>query len=359
MQDKSKLLLSVLGVSVAILLIMIMDGIFAGTEEQLTVYINKTPVQVFVMQDGVENMHMAMTFFPSDYKEAAEKIKGVKKAVAVTYMGSDVKVKHVDIPVYLIGWEQKENIGGPWSMVKGKKKVNKGEVIIDEVIARKHGLKLGNILTILGKKLEIVGTTEGTFSMVSSIFFINPDDFAQKVPPNTISFLLVQTEKSADVTQVTERINDKLKLAHALTKGEFAASERNIARKMGVEVIAIMTFISFLAAIGVVAISIYSLTMEKIRDFGVLKAIGANKSRLYSLVISQALISTLLAVLVGTVLSFGLAQLLQVLASEVLIIIKAATFFKALIIAVVVGIIAAYLPVRQIAGIDPAIVFKS
>ncbi len=358
-QDKNKLLLSILGVAVAILLILIMEGIFAGTEEQLTVYINKTPAQIYVMQDGVENMHMAMSFFPSAYEKQVENVKGVKKAVPVDYLGSNVKVKHVQIPVYLIGWDQKENIGGPWTMVEGKSKIAKNEVIIDKVIAKKHDLKIGDNLVILGKKLKIAGTTEGTFSMISSIFFVNRDVFRGNIPPQTTSFLLVQTKPGADVNRVKTRINKELKLAHALTKKEFEISERAIAKKMGVDIISVMTFISLLAAIGVVALSIYSATLEKIRDFGVLKAIGAGRNKLYLVVVSQALFSTVIAAFIGAALSIGLAQLLQILASEVLVIITLASFIRALIIAILIGIIAAYLPVRQIAKVDPVIVFKS
>lgn len=358
-QDKSKLLLSIFGVSLAILLILIMEGIFAGTEEQLTVYINKTPAQVYVLQNGVENMHMTMSFFPASYKKKIEKVKGVKKVVNIYYLGSSVKVKHIEIPVYLIGWDPKEDLGGPWAITEGKKFLTRDEVIIDKVIANNHDLKIGDKLDVLGKQLKIAGTTEGTFSMVSSILFLNKEAFKGKIPAQTTSFSLVQTQNGTNVNAIKKKINTKLKLAHALTRKEFESSEREIAKKMGIDIISVMTLISLLAAIGVVALSVYSVTFEKIRDFGVLKAIGAGKNKLYLIVISQALFSTIIAALIGVLFSLGIAQLLKLFASEVLVIITVASFVRAFIIAAFIGVIAAYLPVRQIAKVDPVIVFSN
>jgi len=357
-QDKGRLFLSVFGVAVAILLILFMEGILNGTAKQLTAYIDNADAQVFVAQDGVKNIHMAKSFIPASTEKEVESIKGVSEVAAINYLSIDLKLKNRSIFAYLIGWDQEKNLGGPWDMVEGKAKVEKDEVIIDKVVADKYGYKLGDKIEFLGKKFKIAGLAQGTFSMMSSTFFFEKNTFTDKLPPGTLSYLLVKTEKGAKAADVTKRINAKLSKAHAMTKARFSSSENKVTKKMGLELIYIMTSISIAAAIGVVALSIYSATLEKVRDFGILKAIGAGKGRLYAVVISQSLFSTLAAAVIGVLLSLGLTMLLKAVASEVSVIITLAGIEKALIIAVSVGVVAAYLPVRQIKNVDPVLVFK-
>ena len=63
-QNKIRLVISIGGVALALLLILSLDAIFTGVERQITAYINHSGADIFVSQSNVRNMHMAASSLP-------------------------------------------------------------------------------------------------------------------------------------------------------------------------------------------------------------------------------------------------------------------------------------------------------
>ena len=64
-QTKIRLLISVGGVALALLLILALDAIFTGVEKRLTAYIDNSGADIFVAQSEVRNLHMASSSLPA------------------------------------------------------------------------------------------------------------------------------------------------------------------------------------------------------------------------------------------------------------------------------------------------------
>lgn len=58
-QNKARLIISVGGVALALLLSLSLDAILEGIQRQVTTYIDHSDADIFVAQEGVRNMHMA------------------------------------------------------------------------------------------------------------------------------------------------------------------------------------------------------------------------------------------------------------------------------------------------------------
>jgi hypothetical protein len=65
-QDRRRVLLSTGGVAVALLLVLILGGIFAGAMRQLTGYIDRSGADLVVSQAGVTTMHMSASVLRPD-----------------------------------------------------------------------------------------------------------------------------------------------------------------------------------------------------------------------------------------------------------------------------------------------------
>jgi len=108
--------------------------------------------------------------------------------------------------------------------------------------------------------------------------------------------------------------------------------------------------------IAVVAQTIYAATMDHIREYGTLKAMGATNGYLYRVLIEQAVWSA--------VLGYGLAMLIShfiVQASEkggALILMPLSMKFGMLFLAVLMCITAALVSINKVTRIDPAMVFR-
>jgi len=108
--------------------------------------------------------------------------------------------------------------------------------------------------------------------------------------------------------------------------------------------------------VAVVAQTIYAATMDHIREYGTLKAIGATNRHLYRVLIEQAVWSA--------VLGYGFAMFLAhfiVQGSEkggALILVPLPMKIGMLFLAVFMCIVAALVSINKVTHIDPAMVFK-
>ena len=89
-----------------------------------------------------------------------------------------------------------------------------------------------------------------------------------------------------------------------------------------------------------------------------LKALGARNRDLYWTVLTQAILSVILGFLFGLVLTLLLARLVPILGANLLLEISLLSLLKVSGVSLVIAGISAMIPVRQIAGLDPAMVFR-
>ena len=194
-QNKVRLVISVGGVALALLLILSLDAIFTGVEQQVTAYIDSSGADIIVAQDGVRNMHMASSSLPNSIRMKVKSVPGVASVTPIWYLTNNVVYGDERNLAYIIGLPENATMGGPWKIFSGRGQVGKDEAIIDRTIAEQSGIKLGDEVEILGEKFEVVGLSEGTVSLVNSVAFISKNDFEDlRGSYDTFSFLLVKVD---------------------------------------------------------------------------------------------------------------------------------------------------------------------
>ena len=109
----------------------------------------------------------------------------------------------------------------------------------------------------------------------------------------------------------------------------------------------------------VIGLTTYTATIEKSRDFGVLKALGASGTYLYGIVITQSLIVGVLGSLLGLGVSAVAADLIQRRIPEFMTDLRWTDAGLVFAGAIVMAVLASWLPVRRINSIDPAMVFRA
>ena len=360
-EDRTRLAISVGGVALAILLILVMSGVFAGSEEHAVAYIKNQPAPLWLMQAGVENMHMASSLLPPETVARVRGIPGVANAVGVLYANAGVQVGDTLIFSYVFGVDPGILLGGPWSLAQGRTDLGPDEVVIDDVLADRNGLGMGDSVNILGYDLTIVGLSRGTFGIATSMIFVNKAALARLmgVSPDAASYVLVQPDPGGDVQSLAEELRRVAPEANLLSQTDFAASDKEMIRQMGVDVIRAMNTVAYAVGLLVIGLTIYTATVERAREYGVLKAIGAAPSQLLGLVFTQAFFSTALGCVLGLALSYGAAALVGRLFPEMLIIIRLSQLLRELPILVLITALAALLPVRRVMRLDPMMVFRA
>ena len=284
---------------------------------------------------------------------------GVAWVTPILYLSNMVVAGDERNLAYIIGLPEEAKAGIPWQISAGRSLPSKGEAIIDRNVAEKSGVVLGDKVKILGEEFEIAGLSEETSSLVNSIAFISLDDFAALRGGNdTVSFLLVQVDDGESPTIVAERIETLVGDVSAQTTQAFATQERQVVKDMSTDVITIMNLIGFLIGLAVMALTVYTATLSRRKEYGVLKALGAHNGHLYQAVLFQALFSVSIGFATGLTITFILAALIPILGLSMVLEVSGASLLKVGSLSLVIASLAAILPIRQIAGLDPAMVFR-
>jgi putative ABC transport system permease protein len=212
---------------------------------------------------------------------------------------------------------------------------------------------------ILGKKFTLVGLSEGTASLVNSVAFISLNDFASlRGSQDTVSFLLVKIEPGESPVDIAALIEAQVSQVTAETTTDFAANEKRVVKDMSTDVITIMNLVGFLIGLAVMALTVYTATLARLKEFGVLKAIGAKNNDLYRAVMAQAFLSIILGFSAGLLFTLLLSRLIPLLGINLVLVVSVSSLIKVGFVSLVIASFSAFLPIRQIAGLDPAMVFR-
>jgi putative ABC transport system permease protein len=161
-------------------------------------------------------------------------------------------------------------------------------------------------------------------------------------------------ENGGDQQYIIQRFK-RFSGVNVLTKQAMAANDLNLFAKVFSAPIRLMVAISFLVGTMMVGLIIYTATVERQREYGVIKAIGGRNRFLYQVVLAQAFFASFAGSTLGILLANGLAQWIMRVRPQFLIVFDPVDAGQALL----AGLgIAAIFPTRVVAQLAPAEVFR-
>ena len=174
----------------------------------------------------------------------------------------------------------------------------------------------------------------------------------------SVSFVLVKVKARISPEAVAARIEKEVPGVTAQSREAFATQERKIVKNMVTDLITTMNLVGFLVGLAVMALTVYIATLSRRQEYGILKAVGARNRYLYGTVLAQALSSVVLGFALAMTITFLLSVIIPSLGSDLALQISSASLLKVGVVSLVIAALSALLPIRQIAGLDPALVFK-
>jgi putative ABC transport system permease protein len=356
-QEKTRLALSIGGVALAIMLMLILDGFQVGMYQQITSYLEHSPGSVVVAQEGVGNLLGATSLLPLGATSQVQTVEGVAHAVPILSQFVILDLHGKKQPAYLVGYSP-ELGGGPWEIVEGRQPTTDEEMVFDRILARRHEIGVGDEVEVIDRTYRIVGLSGGTTSWMTSFFFLRKSAVEDLFrAPGATSFLLVEVQEGESSEAVRDRISG-LAGVEALLKSEMEANDSRLFAKFFSAPVRLMTGIAFLIGVLVVGLVIFTATVERQREYGVLKALGARNRVLYEVVLIQALWASLGGSALGILLAQGARMAITAARPQFLILLQADMAGRAIVIGLAMGLLAALAPARAVAGLAPAEVFR-
>lgn len=354
--DRRRASLTVLGVAASLMLVLILDGIFAGAVDRVTYYIRTSPAEVFVSQTGVRTMHMSASTLADDTSARVARVPGVAWTAPIAFVSGSVAGPRGRQLSYLFGYDTRTGRGGPTRLVAGRAP-GVGEAVIDEQAADRLGIELGDSFTVMGKLVRAVGLSTGGSSITNTTVFVDLIEFS-RIHDDRVSYVLAGLDDGADPATIAERIQTLVDGADAQTRAEFVDSEGRVVTDMSADLLRLMSTIGLVIALAVIALGLMTATLNRIRDFAVLKALGARTPWLAGAVAMQVVLTVALGSTIATIAALALAWLLPLAAPAVQISITAATVVQTTGAALFVGMLAALWPLHRIASLDAATAFR-
>jgi len=357
--ERTRLILSVLAVGFAVLLVLVMAGIFVGTTRQVTTYIDHSRNAVWVVQPGVSQMFRAVSWLPAETGSRLRDLPEVASADPILGQPSDFVHNGEQTAYFVLGYDPATGVGGPWKLASGRNISTAGEVVLDRVLAAKNDIRLGDTVRIIDGDFTVVGLSSQTAALGNFYAFVSLPDAARLLRAgNRLSYLLVQPSPGVTPEQAAAAIREALPGTDAMTSAEFAQNSRDIIISMIGRPLKAMIAIAALVGVALIGLTVLASTNEQMADFGVLRAVGVSRAQLVRTVLGQAVIIAALGYLVGAALAYTAQFLIRDRLGDVTIAVTPAMLAVMAAATAAMAALGSLLSLRRVTSIDPAIAFR-
>jgi len=364
--DRIRFAVTLTGIVFALVLIIIQFGLFLGFTTTTSNNIDHSGADIWIVFHGVGYFDTGRMFSERKFYEVLS-VPGVRQAEKYIqnfayWKKPDGGVENVQV----IGFHPGSGLGEPWNVVEGSVldvKLEDG-VIVDELYKEKLGVsKIGDRVEIGDHRARVVGFTRGIRSFTTSPFvytsFKNALNYTRpEAREDQLAYILVTVAPGVRSREVLESLRARLTDVDIYTREEFSRRTRFYWMFTTGAGLAVLTaaLMGLVVGVAVVAQTIYAATMDHIREYGTLKAMGATNGYLYRVLIEQAAWSAVLGYAFAMFAAHFIVQ-----ASEkggALILLPPAMKIAMLVLAVFMCIAAALVSINKVTRIDPAMVFR-
>jgi putative ABC transport system permease protein len=365
LQDRVRLAVTVTGIVFALVLVAVQLGLFLGFTQTTSNIIDHSKADVWICSKAIPYFDVGSPL-PERRVYQVLAVPGVASADKLivrfsTWRRHDGGEETIEI----VGFNPAGGAGGPWEVIEGRIDDLKLDdtVMIDESYRNKLGVsRIGETVEIRGRRARVVGFTKGIKSFTTAPFvfssFRNALDYASLREDETI-YILVRTTPGADIAALKDRLARTVPGVDVLTTEEFSRRTRNywmFTTGAGIALL-IAAVLGFVVGLTVVAQTIYASTVDRLREFGTLKAIGAGNGYVSLLVAKQALILAVAGYVPGLAVSFAIVRLAQSSGAPIVLPWRVAVLL--LLMAFVMSLGGSAFSIRKALSVDPSLVMRS
>ncbi len=356
-QDRRRAALAAGGVAAALLLVLMLQGIFDGAMRQVTTYLRSSPADLIVSQNDVRTMHMSSSALDVRTPAAVALVPGVAWAEGIRYATTFVVNAHGDQQLsYVIGYDPATGRAGPRRFSAGRAP-GRGEIALEQIAADRLGLRLGDTVNVFSDRYRLVGLFSGGTTIVNSIAFITTEDFAAH-RGDSVAYVFVGAKPGVSASELAARVAAAFPGDTVQTRAEFTHQEAALVKDMSADLMRIMSTVGLLIALAVIALTLFSLTLAKLREYAIVKALGGRTRRLAGIVLAQAAWLVAVAVLLATLTAIVLGRVVGQVSPSVAVAIEPGSVLRITVSAAIVGAVGALIPLRRVVAVDPASAFR-
>jgi putative ABC transport system permease protein len=302
-------LLSIFLIAVPVTLILCLVGLSRGMLADSARRARGTGADIMVRPPGSSVLTLSGSPIPEKMVDFIQRQPHVALAIGMVVhpISSVAFVTGIDLASF-------DRMSGGFRFREGGPFQGPNDIIIDEYYAHQHKLRAGDrINDLLNRQWRISGVVEGGKLARLAV----PIRTLQDLTGNTgkVSLIDVKADKPADIPAVLAELKTLLADYNIYTMEEFTS----LLTVENVQGGALSTFIDVMVAIGVVIgfavvlLSMYMAVLQRTREIGILKALGASRWFILKVILAEAVVMGVCGTIVGIGLSFAARALIQAL----------------------------------------------
>ncbi|MEZ5855702.1 MAG: ABC transporter permease [Hyphomicrobiaceae bacterium] len=299
-----RFILTCIGLGLLLGVVLAMIGIYRGLVVDALTIARAPGVDLWVVEAGTRGPFAEASRIPGDVRESIARIAGVASAGSLTYQTVEAEHQGGKLRLYVIGFEPTRP-GGPPEIATGRAIARSH---YDMVVDRTSGLVVGDRIRLGRAMFTVVGLTRHQvnsggdpaayitladaqklqFDLAPAATRIERARGAEAAKRDTVNAVVARLQPNADPVAVANTVKRWKHLA-ALTQQdqEFILTRSLVDRARR----QIGLFTSLLLAVSavIIALIIYTMTMEKLKQIATLKLIGAPDRTIIGMIVQQAL----------------------------------------------------------------------
>jgi len=362
--DRMRLSVTVVGVTFSVVLMLLQSGIYFGFLDSVSGLMDRSPADVWIASSKTLNADTARAV-PEETVLRVKAVPGVAWAERVSLSWAGIHLAdgtHTWVQVY--GINPDTGVGGPPEMIAGSLTDLRraGTYIIDEAsLPLMPGVRVGDKIEAFGQKIEVVGMCRGvksysTYAVLFTSYRTAQDQLLGM--EDRVSFVTAKFAEGADRGAVLERLR---RLGHfdVYTSEEFHDKVRKYwGSSTGIGLgIGLTMILGFIVGVVIVGQTMYSATVERLREYATLKAMGATNLEICTVIWTQAIVVGVVGYVVGGLVSLGLT--FTSAASVMAITLSPQVFVVIFVATAVMCLGASFLSIVRALRVDPATVFRT
>jgi putative ABC transport system permease protein len=314
-----KFIVTAIGVGMLLGIVLIMMGVYRGMISDAEVLLQDLNVDLWVVQDDTLGPFAEASRIHEDLKYTIQALPAIEKSEAITFQNLQLPLAERKMAVLAVGYD----IYGEINPIN-KERLIEGRVLQTDhyeiVVTDKTGYKLDDKIKLGRNFYTVVGITHGSVSSGGDpLVYMSLKD-AQELQ-FTYTNKRIQTDRARGIINkdshlvnaiiatikdgynVDEVAQDIRKWQHksAYTKKEQEiVLTRNVVEKASKQ-IGLFTVILIVVATIIIALIIYTMTLEKMKEISIMKLIGLPNSMIIKMIVEETLLLGLLAFVFGNI----------------------------------------------------------
>ena len=363
--DRLRFIITVAGVGFAVTLVLVQTGLFLGLMDNAASAVDHMDADVWVAAKNTPNIDFARAF-PDTYVNQVRAIDGVERAdnLIVWFLRMALpNGAQEGMEVYAMERFRIWNL--PWNVSEGyPEDLARGHFcMLDDSAVRRCGpFHTGEYREFIGRRLKIIARSHDALSFTTAPMAFMDLRVAQSLTPELrgqTTYIVVKLSPGADRQRVISEIQHRLPYVDVHSREEWSHASRTYwIKNVGLGMNLFMSvFLGCLIAVMVVAQNLYTSTMEHVKEFGTVKAIGGGNADIYRILAKQATLSALFGFWTGVVLAMGLRSALA-RGADLKMLVPSSVWGATFVGTIVLCLAAALISFRKVSRLDPAMVFR-